>query len=34
MGENGRRRLEAEFSAERMIDGTLKVYQSRSIERA
>ncbi len=30
MGENGRRRLEAEFSADRMIDGTLKVYQSGS----
>jgi glycosyltransferase involved in cell wall biosynthesis len=27
MGENGRRRLEAEFSVDRMIDGTLRVYQ-------
>jgi len=28
MGINGRRRLESEFSAERMVDSTLKVYQS------
>ncbi len=28
MGENGRRRLEAEFGVQRMVDGTLKVYQS------
>jgi glycosyltransferase involved in cell wall biosynthesis len=30
MGENGRRRLEAEFSATQMIDRTLTVYQSGS----
>jgi len=28
MGESGRRRLESEFNVERMLDGTLKVYQS------
>jgi glycosyltransferase involved in cell wall biosynthesis len=30
MGENGRRRLESEFSADRMITSTLKVYELRS----
>ncbi len=29
MGENGRKRLETEFSVERMINGTLKVYNHR-----
>ncbi len=28
MGESGRRRLESDFDVDRMIDGTLKVYQS------
>lgn len=28
MGQNGRRRLESEFSVERMVEGTLKVYHA------